>query len=292
MGEAACLCAAMLWAVAISIFRRPIQSHGAPVVNLLKCSIATVLLGATVLAAGQGAVFADASAWHLSMIAVSAWVGLTLGDTFLFTAIGRIGPYRAVLLQTLAPMFTAALALVWLGETPTLNQAAGAVVVLLAIALVLRPSRRDRRVRLTRRQLLTGVAFGALGAMGQGFGIVFAKEGMAEVPFLAAAFLRMVAATFGLLLLTARGGALRALAVMRTREGARVTGASFLGSYLAIGLMMAGVFYAPAAVAAVLLATVPLFAMFVDAATVGEPITVRGIVGTLAAVLGVLVLSF
>jgi drug/metabolite transporter (DMT)-like permease len=46
------------------------------------------------------------------------------------------------------------------------------------------------------------------------------------------------------------------------------------------------------AVAAVLLATVPLFAMFVDAATVGEPITVRGIVGTLAAVLGVLVLSF
>ncbi len=291
MGEAASLGAAMLWALAIALFRPSIRSHGAPVVNLLKCGVATLLLGATVLAAGQTTVFADASAWHLTLIAISAWIGLTLGDTFLFVAVARIGPYRAVLLQTLSPVFAASLALAWLGERPTLHQTAGAVVVLLAIVLVLRPSRRDRRPKLDRRVLLAGIGFATLGAMGQGFGIVFAKEGMDEVPFLAAAFLRMLAGTLGLLLLTASGGARRAWRVLRSREGVRVAGASFLGSYLAIALMMAGVFYAPAAVAAVLLATVPLFAMFVDAVTLGEPITARGMVGTVAAVLGVLVLS-
>ena len=56
IGEAACLGAAMCWAVAVGLFRGPIAEHGARAINLAKCLIAAPLLAATALVAGQGSV--------------------------------------------------------------------------------------------------------------------------------------------------------------------------------------------------------------------------------------------
>ena len=64
----------------------------------------------------------------------------------LFAAVARIGPYRALLLQTLTPAFTAVTAFAWLGRVPGPWQALGAVVTLTGVALVLLAGRaRERR---------------------------------------------------------------------------------------------------------------------------------------------------
>jgi drug/metabolite transporter (DMT)-like permease len=55
--------------------------------------------------------------------------------------------------------------------------------------------------------------------------------------------------------------------------------------------MMAGVAFAPASVAAVLLATSPIFSLFVERLAGGPPITVRAFLGTMVAVSGVSLLT-
>jgi drug/metabolite transporter (DMT)-like permease len=132
-----------------------------------------------------------------------------------------------------------------------------------------------------------------LAAFGQGTGVVLAKEGMKEIPFLPASFLRLLAAAAGLVLLSAAGPSLRsAIRVVRSpRVLGRVVPATFIGTYVAILLMMVGIHLAPAAVAAVLLSTSPVFGLFVDRWAVNAPITARGVLGTLIAVAGVAVLT-
>ena len=53
LGQLACLGAALLWAIALTIFRRPIEIFGARRINLAKCSLAAVFQGLTVVLLGR-----------------------------------------------------------------------------------------------------------------------------------------------------------------------------------------------------------------------------------------------
>jgi drug/metabolite transporter (DMT)-like permease len=301
-GQAACLSAALLWALSVALFSRPIQVHGARAVNTAKCLLGAVLQIATVLVLGQTGVLADAPAGALGLLAASGIVGLVLGDTALFGAIARVGGHRTLLLQTLAPVFTAAIAFAWRGERLSSSQSAGAVVVLLGIALVVAPSRRAPRSNRPTAPLLSrpgegralaGLALGVIAAFGQGAGIVLAKAGMADVPVIPASALRLGAAAVGLLLLEGVSGRLgRIPALISDRaNAARAIPATLLGTYLALFLMMAGIALAPASVAAVLLATSPVFSLVLESIAERRLPSARGLAGTLLAVAGVGLLS-
>lgn len=304
-GEVACLGAALLWAVSLTIFRRAIAEHGARTINLAKCGVAAVLQGATVGAVGLAPALAAASTTSLWWLVASGVIGLVVGDTALFGAVARIGVHRALLLQTLSPVVAAVLALVWHGERPTPLDAAGSAVVLCAVALVVAPRRPRPRVvpgttlvldaagPLASAATGTGLLLGAVAATCQGAGVVLAKAGMVDVPPMLASFVRLAAAAAGLVLVAAVGGRLGRLAVLARSPLAlrRVVPATLLGTYLALFMMMAGVAMAPAAVAAVLLATGPVFSLVIERLVDATPITARGLAGTLLALAGVAVLA-
>jgi drug/metabolite transporter (DMT)-like permease len=113
------------------------------------------------------------------------------------------------------------------------------------------------------------------------------------VPFLPASLLRLSAAAAGLIVLGVFDGRVkRAAGLARSvPDRRRVLMASFLGSYIGIMLMMAGISLAPAAVAAVLLSTTPVFALASDVARGAERLTLRGAGGTLLAITGVALIS-
>ena len=112
---------------------------------------------------------------------------------------------------------------------------------------------------------------------------------MADVPLISASFVRLLASVLGLLLVMQWSGRLRAaVRALATRRALRqVTPPTVLGTYVAFLLMMAGVAWAPASVAAVLLGTSPIFSLLLDRWAVGTPITARALGGTLIAVAGV-----
>jgi len=294
-GETACLGAAFIWAFSVGLYRGPIQAHGARTINLAKCLIAAIFFAATVaLTAGAGP-FRGASSPDLLLIAASGLVGLTLGDSALFASVGALGPYRALLLQTLAPVFTVLMAVAALGESFPAGKWAGMAVTLSGIALVLAPHSGGGGAagRSLPRWSARGISLGVLGALGQAGGVLLAKAGMATVPFLPASFLRLSAATAGLIVLGVFDGRLKKAAGLARSvpDRRRVLGAAFLGSYIGILLMMAGISLAPAAVAAVLLSTTPVFALAFDVARGKERLTLRAAGGTLLAIAGVALIS-
>jgi drug/metabolite transporter (DMT)-like permease len=287
LGELSCLAAALLWAVAVATFRSAIAEHGAPTINLIKCLLATVLLALTTVALGAWHSFALAPARDLVMLTASGLVGLTLGDTALFAAVTRIGVHRSLLMQTTAPLFAALLALAT-GEHLGPAQMAAGAVVLAGVALVIgRPAHPlealDPRVRNV------GLLLGLLAAFGQGAGVVLAKQGLDLLPVLPATLVRLGAASAGLLLVAAVNDRWRSAvaAASSTRTLRRVIPASVVGTYVAMLLMMVGVALAPASIAALLLATSPVFTLIIEAWQYRRMPGPSAVVGTLLAVAGV-----
>jgi drug/metabolite transporter (DMT)-like permease len=137
-----------------------------------------------------------------------------------------------------------------------------------------------------------GIALALLGAFGQGAGVVVAKEGLDTIGAMPATLLRLAAGTAGLLITGVFTGHNRKLAAAVADRSSmrRMLPASFLGTYLALLLMMVGVALAPATIAAVLLATSPIFSLVVEAAVDRKRPTALAVVGTLIAVAGVAVL--
>jgi len=284
MGEAASLSAALLWAFAVSLFRPAIREYGARSVNLAKCTIAAVALGITAVAAGQGSLLfgSHGKAWWI--LVISGVIGLSIGDTALFRAVDELGPPRTLLLQSLVPLFTAAMAAVWLEEWPRTHEWLGAGIVLAGVLWVV----GEGTGRDWRTVPWSGLSFATVSALCQATGIVMSKYGMQDVPILAASFLRIAAAALGLWLwLPFGGGGGHLKRLVREGAGPRVAGASLIGTYLAILLMMAGVAFTPAAVASVLLSTTPIFSLFIDARLTGRPLSWRGVAGAALAVVGV-----
>ena len=299
-GQAAALSAALLWAVAMMMFRGPISSHGARTINLAKCLLAAVLQGATVVALGQASTLVAAPPLFLGYLVASGFIALGLGDTALFAAVSRIGVHRTLLLQTLTPVFAAVIAVMWRGELPTTRQGLGAAVILAGVAIVVAPSRREapsadgaRPTPSGADPMSLGILLGTLAALLQGIGIVLAKVGMEEVPAMSASVIRLAAATGGLIVLGFiqghRGGLLRLLEDRHALR--RVLPATVLGTYLAMFLYMIGIALAPASIAATLLSTSPIFSLLLEIFVEKRPPTARGIAGTLTAVAGVAIVT-
>ncbi|MEX1311733.1 MAG: DMT family transporter [Candidatus Sulfomarinibacteraceae bacterium] len=289
LGESACLAAAFMWATAVVIFRGPIAAWGARTTNLVKCLVATVLLALTLPFFGGLSAFASVPTRDLVFIAASGVVGLTLGDTALFAAVGRLGAHRTLVLQTFAPVFAGGLAIAS-GERLTTLQLAGGAVVLIGVAVVVGPGRPGSDART--RAALTGVLLALVGAFGQGAGVVLAKQGLASIDTVPATLARIAAGTAGLLIAGALTGHNRTLGTALGDRPImlRMVPATFVGTYLALLLMMAGVALAPATIAAVLLATSPIFSLVIEAIADRRRPTALAVIGTIVAVGGVAIL--
>ncbi len=289
LGESACLTAALLWAMAVVIFRVPIAAWGPRTANLVKCLFGTALLLATLPFFGGFAAFSVASPRDLGLIALSGIIGLTIGDTLLFAAIGRLGAHRTLVLGTSAPVFAGLLAAVG-GERLSAGQFAGAAVVLGGVVMVVGSG--DKQDGGGSRIAIGGIAFALFAAVGQGAGVVLAKEGLDTLGAMPATLLRLASGTAGLLAAAAlRGGFDRLRNTFHDgRTMRRMLPAAFFGTYLALLLMMVGVALAPATIAAVLLATSPIFSLVIEAAVDRKRPTALAVIGTIVAVVGVAIL--
>ncbi|MEM9291870.1 MAG: DMT family transporter [Acidobacteriota bacterium] len=305
-GELTCLLAALCWSSAVTLLGPVIERLGAQAVNLFKNVLTLVLLGLTLLLVGGWSELTAASWQSLALIFASGLLGLALGDTALLAAVPRLGVHRTLLWQTTGPIFAAILAFALYGDLPTLLDGLGAAVVLLGVWVVVsdRPSAAAPRESATEASaagsrsatsslVAIGTVLAILAAFGQGAGVVVAKAGMADLGAISATWVRLLAGALGVAAALAirgqLGSTVRSLASWR--EVKSLTPATLLGTYIGMVLMMAGIAATHASVAAVLLATSPIFSLFIDARLEARRIPIRGLVGTVIAVVGVGVLA-
>ena len=286
IGEFYSLACALVWAVAVVLFKKSGESIAPFALNLFKNGLAAVLLGITVFAVSPEV--PDFTPLSLSLIVISGLLGICLGDSYYLRALNAIGASRMAVAQTLFSPFVIVLSAVFLHERLHGLQWLGAAFVLGGIVLV--TWTRDAAMSaVDARRLRSGAALGVLSVLLMAIGIVMAKPMLALHAFLWVVWLRVVAGVAGLLLVVAirRNAAVLLAEYRAVRHWPQVIAGSVAGTYLSMMLWLAGYKYTTASVAAVLNETAAVFIVLLAVLFLHEKVGRRQLAGVALAMLGV-----
>lgn len=295
MGELAALSAAAFWAFASLIFAQLGKDVGAIALNVLKCVIALVLMLIT-LAILDGRVWpVDLSTADAIYLAISGFIGLTVGDTAYFYALVRLGPRRALLFTSLVPPTTALLAIPTLGEPFTLAMILGMGLTMGGVVWVIL-ERTDEAEgegdgKLDKKEL-AGIAFALVAVACQAGGNVLTKLGGESTSALEISIVRLAAGVLGLALVLLVTRNLKDLVKpFETRASTvKIVVATLAGTYLGIWLLNAGLKYTYVGIASTLSSTSPIWILPLAYFVLGEKLSMRAILGACIAVAGVAIL--
>lgn len=171
--ELAALGTATCWATTGLISADAVRALGPFWFNLLRQGFVTAILLAIILVLG-----AQAPGWAAGLtLAVSGIIGILLGDTFNFAAVGRLGPRRAGAIFALNAPMAALLGWAVLGEALPLQAILGIALTAggVALAILGRPRADAHRLETLRGTLLIGALFGIGAALGQATGSLIAR---------------------------------------------------------------------------------------------------------------------
>jgi drug/metabolite transporter (DMT)-like permease len=289
-GEWAALAAAFVWTISSMLWGKIRLT--ADVLNFAKNGFGCVLLvlHLSILSFMFGR-WPDLGTWtSTGWLALSALVGIAIGDTFFFRSLQILGPRLALVMATTAPLFGAVIGLTLFGERLPLVGWTGIALTLVGILVVVRDRRsRSEAPGLFHGEVGAGVAFGLGGALCQAVGGGLSKQAMQSCGELEATVVRTAAAlvfTWAFVLL--RGKMKESIKIIFKPENLkRILPAAAMGTWLGIWLSQIAFNQAPLAIALTLMATSPLFAIPLVHYLFGHHVTRVAILGSIIAVVGV-----
>jgi drug/metabolite transporter (DMT)-like permease len=291
IGEFAALFTAVCWMISSLYFEVASKRVGSVVVNLLKLCLAFVFLSVYSLIARRMPLPLDATPHAWVWLSLSGLAGFVLGDVFLFRAYVVIGSRVSMLIMATAPLFTALIGWLLMGETLTSLAMLGMCLTVGGIALVVlerNPDEKQLKLSYSPRGLL--YAFG--GAAGQAIGLVLSKYGMGAYNAVSATQIRQIAGIGGMLVVGLVFKSLNrvkpALQERRTLQPLLI--GSIFGPSLGVSLSLFAVQHTSAAIAATLMATVPILIIPPAIFLFKEKVTIKEGLGALLAVAGVVLL--
>src|SRR5690349_25171536 len=135
LGEFYSLACALVWAIAVVLFKKSGESLAPVPLNLFKNVVGLVLMLVTVLAF-TGAAWPGIPPAAVAVALLSGFLGIGLGDTLYFRALNEIGASRMAVAQTLYSPFVIVLSSLYLAERLGALQMAGVALVIGGILLV------------------------------------------------------------------------------------------------------------------------------------------------------------
>lgn len=265
---------------------------GSRVLNRLRITTACLLLG-TALFVTRGAPWPVwATQQQILLLTFSGIIGFVFGDTWYFRSLVILGPGRAALIASSAPIFTALIAWPVLHESPGPLVVLGMSMTLGGIAWVV-SARSDIAHEHAEGSVAMGIFAALLGAVGQAGGYVLSKMALKTgIDPLSATVIRVsTAAVFIWMIAAAERATTETLAALRDRRAsAFMVGGAFMGPFLGVTLSLTAIRFIDTGVAASITAIYPIFAMLIAARFHGEQLTPRALLGALVAVAGVVVL--
>ncbi|MDD3088719.1 MAG: DMT family transporter [Candidatus Omnitrophica bacterium] len=282
LGAAAALLSSAAWALGPVLFRK-IGDKVSPLgINLSKGIIGTGYLVIILLMTG----FEPVTFRDTVFLGLSGILGIALGDTFFFMGLMRLGARMAVLLETLCPVVTVVLAVILLGERPSIPAWTGICLTVSGVNIVI----WERAPRLALKgNWGSGIKFAALSVTATSLGIILAKIGVRESSPVQATAIRLAGGTLAL--------GLWGLAGKRTGEWlaplkerslfTKMASAVFVSVCVGLLFSVVALKYTDASIAVPLNSTSPLFVLPMAALAFGEKITIRSFLGALVTVAGV-----
>jgi drug/metabolite transporter (DMT)-like permease len=292
-GELAALGTAFCWAAGANLFAAAADRLGPTALNRLRLAFAFVFLTFALLVVRGSPWPTWATPDQVAVLAASGLIGFVFGDHYGFRSIVNLGPGRATLVMSSAPLFTLLLAWPLLGERPGPFVWAGMALLVGGLAWVLL-ERVQETHEAVRGSAGAGVLFGVLAALGQAGGYVLSKLALRTgIDPLPATVVRVTAAVLGVwawaVLRGDLGATLRTIRSDRGGVGFAAAGA-FAGPFLGVTLSLVALQSIEAGVAASITAFFPVLTILIAMRFHHERLTARLLLGALVAVAGVVVL--
>ncbi len=289
-GELAALATACMWTASSLVFAAATIRIGSIYVNVTRIIAAAVMLFVVLLLFGLRV---EISASQTGFLFVSGLVGLVFGDTFLFKSYEYNSARISSLVMSTAPALSAVFGYLLLDETLSPIGIVGMAITLAGIAMVIL-DRPDSSTSAMHPSTI-GIFYAFLGSIGQAGGLILAKAAFVQGPIngFVATFVRMCAAVVVILPLNWLAGRYREPRRVFTQDRRAfwltMLGA-VLGPVLGVTLSLVAVSYTTVAIAATLMATVPILMLPTVWFLQKERLTFRAIVGAFVAVGGVALL--
>ena len=286
LGTLAALGAAVTWAATGLLVRSLVRELGSVAVNAVRSTVGGAILLVWVLVTAGAGAFAVASTRALVLLALSIVAAIAIGDTVFFESTRVLGLGRAMTISMTYPVGAAALAAAFLGEPITLPIAAGALLTLGGIVLIVAPWAE----RAPDERFAFGVGTATLASLAWAVSVVLVKAPLREMDAVTAQAIRLPLAA---LVLWATPWARAAAGGLGRLGGAALTRLAALSvlTVLSSVLFVASVKYAGVAVAAVLSSTAPMFAIPLARVFFGERLSRPALLGAGVTVAGIVVLQ-
>ncbi len=282
LGEFMALGCALSWAVAVLLFRN-IGAIDSRALNLFKNTAAVLLLAVTMLLLDR---HID---WHRStrdwwLLAGSAVLGITIGDSLFFAGLQRIGANLAAVTDCVYAPVVVALSVLVLHEPVTRGLLLGAPLV--AAGLVVVTWQKPGGVAIDR----LGMAYAIGGVLTTAVGVVMAKPVLERSDLIEATTVRLAVAALTLLPIQAATGRLRlSLALFKPQPlWRKMLPAVIVGPYVSMLLWLGGLKYAPVSRAALLNQMATVFLLLLSRFVGGEVVPRRRWFGASLALAGAL----
>lgn len=276
-GELFALSSALVWALAVILFRRSGETLPAFELNLFKNLFGLVLLVPTILLV-EGLQLPDFTVTDLVLVFVSGLIGIAVADTWYLKALNMMGASRTGIVSSLFSPFVILLSAIFLGERLVPWQWLGFLLVMSGVLLV---TWRSNRSAVDAADVKRGVMYGVGAVFMMAAGVVMVKEVLETRSFLWTVELRVVGGVGGMLvyMLVSRQWHNVKRNFSQPQPWGTVMFASFLGAYFALILWLAGYKLIDASVASVLNETNVSFIVFLAWLMLGEKINRRKLVG-------------
>lgn len=276
-GEFFALSSALVWALAVILFRRSGETLPAFELNLFKTILGFVLLIPTILLV-DGLKLPDYTSTELLLVFASGLFGIAVADTWYLKALNMMGASRTGVVSSLFSPFVIFLSAIFLGERLVSWQWLGFIFVMSGVLLV---TWRSNRSVVDTADVKKGVMYGVGAVFMMAAGVVMVKEILATESFLWTVELRMVGGISGMLIYMLMNSQWQSVKqnFSQPQPWGTVIFASFLGAYFALILWLLGYKLIDASVASVLNETNVAFIVFLAWLMLGEQINRRKLAG-------------
>lgn len=289
-GEALSLLCAIVWALAVILFRKSGEKVHPLALNTFKNLVATALLLTTMWVLGEPLLRQVPTNTYLLLL-LSGALGIGIGDTLLFMSLNRIGAGLTGIVVCMYSPFVILLSFWLLGEHLTVLQFLGALLIIVAILVA---TIEKQKSAVTPMNITIGAVIGVAASAAMAIGVVIIKRTLETSPLLWTTQIRLFGGILVLvliLLLNPRRHHIYA-SLVKTQKWSYTISGSIVGAYLAMIIWLGGLKYTQAAVASALNQTSTIFIFIFAAIILKESLSARRIIGIILAFCGTMLVSF
>ncbi len=192
LGEIMALLGAFCWVGTSISFEKAGREVGSLAVNVIRIVLGFIFLTITSILRRSMPLPLDAPLDAFTFLSLSGFLGMFIGDLFLFEAFVLIGARISMLIMSLAPPLTAFFAYIILNETLSIQSILGISIVLLGVILVIFQKNKGKQIKLKHSKF--GIFCALMGVVGQSAGSIFSKIGVSNYDPISSTQIRVLTA--------------------------------------------------------------------------------------------------